>query len=128
MSGGTWRNPVALRRCKEKRPYRSLSEAEVFASRASARSGALIIAYECPDCGRFHIGHADRAQLIVRGERCAPSCKQCCEPIPLEKRETAALNGSDILYCSDACKRKARKKRRSARFNDFPQWTAPDIE
>ena len=128
MPESSWLNPVSPRRCKRKRRYFSSTQAEVFASRASARTGELILAYECPECGKFHIGHADRAQLIVRGDRCAPACQQCGESIPLARREKATANTSDIVYCSDDCKRLARRQRRKSRFSAFPQWTGPDVE
>jgi hypothetical protein len=55
---GEWQNP-ALTRCDSKLAFRSLNQAAVQAERASNRTGELIIAYTCFDCGAFHIGHAD---------------------------------------------------------------------
>jgi predicted RNA-binding Zn-ribbon protein involved in translation (DUF1610 family) len=66
MSHGGWQNPAHLSRCKGKRRYSSMAKAEVSAEQASGSTGELIVGYECPDCGKFHIGHADKAQLLAR--------------------------------------------------------------
>jgi len=38
-----------------------------------------MIAYECYDCGRFHVGHADNSQRLVREEVVR---KGVCPPRP----------------------------------------------
>lgn len=76
-----WTNPLTRLRCGSKAPYRSMRAAEAKAERASMRAGELIIAYECPDCGRFHIGHADLSQRLAHKVR-VPRCRVCDEPIP----------------------------------------------
>jgi hypothetical protein len=64
---GQWRNP-ARRRCDGKAAYPRLETAEMAARRDSLRTGDYIIAYKCYDCGKWHIGHADLSQYIVRDE------------------------------------------------------------
>jgi hypothetical protein len=51
-------------RCKRKLTY-SHALAVRVAERCSKQTGEWIIAYRCLDCGRWHIGHADRSQLAV---------------------------------------------------------------
>ena len=45
------------RSCTRKAPFQTLLSADRAASRATARTGELILAYECKFCGYFHIGH-----------------------------------------------------------------------
>jgi len=109
---GELNNP-ALRRCDQKRAYSSMKVAEVQACKATSRTRELIIAYECPDCGQFHIGHADRSQQLARMPRTPSLCKFCkMVPIPEWKKQKAANYNSVALYCSDACQRHASKNRR----------------
>ena len=121
---GQWTNP-ALQRCRGKRRYANWVIAEEWAEAASNRTGELIIAYKCYDCGRYHIGHADLAQRVVRSSAAsldstpentrAPlplSCPQCNEDIPDERRKAAECSGSPTVYCSQACKRRAADSRR----------------
>jgi hypothetical protein len=63
---GTWINPAHLKRCEGKVKYRAMSKAAKKAEIASYREGALIHAYPCPDCGYYHIGHADISQQMAR--------------------------------------------------------------
>ncbi len=58
-----------------------MRQAEQKAERASGRTGELIIAYECVDCGFYHIGHADLSQRLAREVRIA-RCRVCGSPIP----------------------------------------------
>jgi hypothetical protein len=53
------------RRCDGKKPHKFITSAARSAKRATELSGSLIIAYECYDCGAFHIGHADLSQKIA---------------------------------------------------------------
>lgn len=57
------------RRCEGNATYRNLTIAAENAQIASEKSGHLIIAYKCYDCGSFHIGHADKSQKIVNEKR-----------------------------------------------------------
>lgn len=59
---------VSQRRCESKKCYRSLRFASQLAEECTARAGHLILAYQCYDCGGFHIGRAEPAQLIARKE------------------------------------------------------------
>jgi hypothetical protein len=122
MPQHTWQNPAHLHRCQGKRRYSSMHKAEIEADRASDRAGELIIAYRCPDCRKFHVGHADKHQLLARGGQHAPSCLICGQPIPLATREKATANGSEIVYCSGACQKEARRRRRMSRIDDFSHW------
>ena len=105
-------NPAA-RRCDGKVAYRNLTVAERNAEQASARAGALVIAYQCLDCGSFHIGHADLAQRLAREAHVNRGCLECGAPIHEAKRQQARRWASPILYCSAACRRRAAIQRRS---------------
>lgn len=102
---GQWRNP-AMRRCDRNIAYGSWRRAESRAQKVSGKTGELIIAYQCYDCGKFHIGHADESQKIVRKTKehalqaCCPNCKG---PIPPDRRAATEANGSSIMYCSNEC-------------------------
>jgi hypothetical protein len=122
MSNAGWQNPAHLSRCKDKRRYSSMAKAEVGAEQASGSTGGLIIGYECPDCGKFHIGHADKAQLLARNNLSAPACQQCGQPILRNEQPEATANRSDMVYWSETCRRAARKLRRTTRFDEFSNW------
>jgi hypothetical protein len=122
MPHQAWQNPAHFQRCAGKRRYFSMRKAEIAADRATDRARELIIAYQCPDCEKFHIGHADTAQLLARDGQRAPTCLFCDQPISLARREKATANGSEITYCSRACQKKARKRRRERRFDGFSHW------
>ena len=97
------------RRCEGKAAYPSMRKAEFRAERVSIREGELIIAYDCPDCGRFHIGHADLSQKLARqiplGGNWA--CLQCGGPILERARQKAKLWRCPALYCSPGCRKAA---------------------
>jgi hypothetical protein len=128
---GRWQNPAILTR-NRKVAYRSMAIAEKSARRASERAGELIIAYECCDCGRFHIGHANKSQIIVRERlerrlhNLPTSCPRCGSPIPEERRLAAWESGNRNVYCSKKCQQKGGKKlrhaRRTIREAEFTEW------
>ena len=65
-------------RCGKKKWYHSLKLAEIVAEERSLATGEWIIAYECVDCGRFHIGHAsptDYALAMEQEKRTEPGLK-----------------------------------------------------
>jgi hypothetical protein len=109
---GEWKNP-ALKRCDSKLAYRSLNLAAARAEQASNRTGELIIAYTCFDCGVFHIGHADLSQQLAHSVLLEPGCRQCGQTIPEAKKRQARAYSSKPIYCSTRCQ-KVAKKRRSA--------------
>ena len=123
MRQGGWINPVHFRRCQGKQRFRTFAQAEPVAERASRKTGELILAYTCFDCGRIHIGHADRAQQLVREERSGPACRHCGELLPESKLQKGERFDTQALYCSDKCQRLAAKQRRRERIDAFPQWT-----
>jgi predicted nucleic acid-binding Zn ribbon protein len=82
----------------------------------------LIIAYQCFDCLKFHIGHADESQKIVRREavsRLNTRCPNCNAAIPMERRFQAAESKNDSVYCSAKCAKKFGTKRAQARKREF---------
>jgi hypothetical protein len=111
---GEWQNP-ALTRCDSKRAYRSLKQAAVQAELASNRTGELIIAYTCFDCGVFHIGHADLSQYLANVALVDPGCRECNLPIPEAKKRRARACSAKAIYCSDRCQKVAERKRRAQR-------------
>jgi hypothetical protein len=111
---GEWQNP-ALRRCDSKLAFRSLNQAAIQAERASSRTGELIIAYTCFDCGAFHIGHADLSQQLAHTVSVEPGCRECNLPIPEAKKRRARACSAKAIYCSDRCQKVAERKRRAQR-------------
>jgi hypothetical protein len=114
---GEWRNP-AFRRCYRKIAYGSWRRAEEKAEKASLKTGDLIIAYECFDCGKFHIGHADLSQKIVREVAVSSvnsNCPRCNAPISDKRRYQAAESGNTTVYCSAKCQIKWGKEKRRAK-------------
>jgi hypothetical protein len=89
-----WINEASVRRCHGKIGYWNPSKAEGQAKRATEKSGEWIIAYQCLDCGLWHIGHPDPCQFALIKQRL---CKGCREPIP-EGR------GEKEKFCTDQCK------------------------
>ena len=77
---GQWENP-SLRRCDGKSAYSS-KKAEKAARLASKRTGDLIVAYMCYHCGKWHIGHADKSQHIVRAETDRRGFLRCLKIAP----------------------------------------------
>ena len=128
---GEWSNP-ADRRCYGKWAYRKMTVGEKMAQQDSARTGELIIAYQCYDCLRFHVGHADQSQQIVRhqAERSdfslPAACPNCEGPIPEERRIAAWESGNPTVYCSKRCQKKCGKKalrtRRAGQVEEYAAW------
>ncbi len=112
---GTWGNPT-LARCFGKREYGSIVVAEQVAEKASCRTGELIIAYQCYDCMRFHIGHADESQKIVRSLNSPLPflCPNCNGPIPDPRRFAAKESSSPTVYCSAKCRKASMQRRKRA--------------
>ena len=121
---GEWFNPGTVR-CYRKRRYTSWVLAETAAEKASLKTGELIIAYECPDCHKFHIGHADKAQQIIREPALVPAdllptlCPRCGQPIAEERRLAAMESGNFNVYCSRKCSTKVSKTTRNQRNGRF---------
>ena len=126
MIWGEWQNP-ALRRCDSKRAYRSLKLAAAQAEQASNRTGELIIAYTCFDCGAFHIGHADLSQQLAHDVLLEPGCRRCGQTIPEARKRQARAYSAQAIYCSPRCQ-KAAKKRRSAQRRISNGVTPSEIE
>jgi hypothetical protein len=80
---GTWNSP-SQNRCDKKAAYPSMMMAETKAAKATIKMGRLIIAYQFFDCGGFHIGHADRSQIMAHLEQAEapPICVLCGSVIP----------------------------------------------
>jgi hypothetical protein len=126
---GKWFNP-ALGRCYRKRRYPNWGLAEMAAKAATRDTGELIIAYQCLDCQKYHIGHADQCQIIIRQPEEQPKpvpttpvslpfvCPRCSNAIPEERRRAAEQTGTPTVYCSRKCQQKACKKARHLRRNE----------
>lgn len=93
-----WEKP-SLRRCDRKRPYLIMRETEIAAEKVTVKGGRLPIAYTCPDCGSFHIGHADQSQQRARLPHVDLPCQNCGGVIPPHKKEKASRWGNRALYC-----------------------------
>ena len=86
------------------------------AGQMSRQTGELIIAYKCYDCPKWHIGHADRTQLIIRNMAGSglSFCEICDRPIPIEVIDEAGRKNLSLTICSSRCQRKAERHRRAS--------------
>jgi len=75
--GDTWQNP-AIRRCGSKRVFPTLAAAESRARRASLRAKRLLLAYLCPDCVFFHLGHAELVAELIPQQASIPHPVKLC--------------------------------------------------
>lgn len=111
-----WIRKYAEARCGTKQAFRKPAKADEAALKASLKTGELIISYQCYDCGRWHIGHADETQLLARRQAVNPLCIICGKEISKRRRRRA---GASTQVCSSECGKKKRnreyKKRRAAR-------------
>jgi hypothetical protein len=69
-------------RCGRKRKYRRPKLADEAAQRASIKTGELIISYQCYECRQWHIGHADKSQILARTIPWRPDLRAVLEPNP----------------------------------------------
>lgn len=118
-----WRNIWTASRCGRKLRY-SEQRAIKAAEEISLRSREHLIAYQCFDCGAWHVGHADGIQRKLLGQdwRSLPKAPKA-PPYPVTGRCAAPDCGADIRglmkmgtpmkYCSKACRRRAVRKRKS---------------
>ena len=119
-----WLREHHRNRCEGKKLYRTGDVADRRAESASRRTGHLILSYKCPDCGYWHIGHADQAQQRVRNLKQTSHlrfCTICKRPIPLERTERAAACGSITNTCSPKCAKAAKQRRRDRRRKRKPR-------
>ena len=110
-----WLKHQHKKRCERKRAYRKATLAEQDARRASQKSGDLIIAYQCYDCGWWHIGHADASQIAARQRVGKPLCVICNQPIAEARRKQARRSGNITMTCSWPCAKQFKRQRRAAR-------------
>ena len=102
-----WIRKYAEARCGTKQAFRKASKADAAAMKASLKTGELIVSYQCYDCGRWHIGHADEAQVLARRKPEYPLCIICGKPISKNRRRRA---GASTQVCSSACGKKKRHR------------------
>lgn len=103
---GRWTSQ-APRRCHGKRRYRSFEQAPRAAEQRSNATGDLIISYQCPDCMFFHIGHADRSQILARQSNSDNPRPSNILGLPFEaiaRAELAAKCGADSQTSTALCR------------------------
>jgi predicted RNA-binding Zn-ribbon protein involved in translation (DUF1610 family) len=119
-----WLKQLHDTRCGNKAAYRNPEIADRRAERASRKMNQLIVSYQCPDCGRWHIGHADHTQVLVRNAPSTMNCVECGAPIPASRLENARMSKGTTTTCSDKCsvraQRRRNRKRRRARNREQP--------
>jgi hypothetical protein len=114
---GEWRNP-AFRRCYRKAAYSTWQKAQEKAKKASIRTGDFIVAYQCCECGKFHIGHEDQSQKRIREEQLATvstRCTRCGDPVDIARRHKAAESGATTVFCSRNCRERFGEKKGRAK-------------
>ncbi len=125
-----WVKHAHKQRCEGKRGYRSASQADEDAQKASKKLGALILSYECCDCGLWHIGHADKSQIATRWQAiklrvvevpCQENvprpvdrefCARCGKFIPEDRYQELLISGGDVWTCSSLCARRRKSSNR----------------
>lgn len=106
-------------RCEGKVAYRRGALADSAAMRMSAKTGDLLVSYQCCDCGRWHVGHADWAQIRLRIQSAPPRCVVCGTLISKERLAQAQRSRTPIHACSKLCRglyktSRQRERRRAA--------------
>ena len=109
---------VHFERCARKRGYSNPDMADELAQKASLRTGDLIISYQCYDCGKWHIGHADLSQILARIPPNGPTCVICGQRIPEARIEKAKRWGSPTRTCSKLCTKEMRRQRDKQKSNE----------
>ncbi len=114
-------------RCTRKAGFRTAEFADEMAEKASRKTGELIISYQCYDCGRWHIGHADKSQLAARsllpGEP-LPLCAICDRVIP-QYRYTSR-SPITATTCSKHCATELGRRKKQPRPQVLPQRPVPE--
>ncbi|MBB5343393.1 KH domain-containing protein [Tunturibacter empetritectus] len=122
MSASTWQNPAHFQSCDGKRAFRSLAEAEIEAERASKKTGELILAYTCYDCGRFNVGHADLSQQLARILHLDRPCQRCGQ---VEEAEGQELPFNDSVLFRPMPE--GRRSGTSRRAGDRRSWSTSEV-
>ena len=128
-----WVKHAHKQRCEGKRGYRNASQADEDAEKASKKLGALILSYECCDCGLWHIGHADQSQIAARWQANEPRvvkilcqemaqrpvecefCGRCGKFIPEDRYQELLISGGDVWTCSPLCARRRKSSNKQRR-------------
>lgn len=110
---------VHERRCGGKRRL-SPRKAGVIAGLMSVKHRELLIAYECFDCGYWHVGHADSSQIKAHGDLLerlrthADTCQVCGQKLSLNRRVAIVEGSAKPGTCSTACIKALKHKRKAA--------------
>jgi hypothetical protein len=112
-------------RCTRKGGLRTAEFADEMAEKASRKTGELIISYKCYDCGRWHIGHADKTQLAARNLKPGeplPFCTICDRLIP-KHRHTSR---SPVTTCSKHCATELGRRKKQPQPQTLPEPPVPE--
>lgn len=93
-------NVSRVRVCKSKKPYDTLFEAEVEASKRNWEVlHENIHAYKCPFCNVYHIGHkrVSKTQLIEETYKGKVRCPRCLQIVKRKKLNCHGLHGTKEL-------------------------------
>ena len=133
-----WQNGATWARCKRKLRHRNKRIATKVAMEQSYRFLELLIAYECPDCGYWHTGHADQTQLAAHADivkhlermkrrksreergKVVPSTQRVLTGFCAAEDRRKDIRGQEklgieLVYCSKACSRRAARHRANVR-------------
>jgi hypothetical protein len=110
-----WRQRQFEKRCGNKRAYKDAEVADRKAEKASRKTKELIISYKCIDCGRWHIGHADQAQILARIPLEEALCVVCGKLIPERRLRKAKRYGTITRTCKPGCAHRLANLRRLER-------------
>ena len=121
-------SPASLLRCQRKRTYWNGTLADKAAQRASAKTGELIISYQCYECHRWHIGHADLSQILARIPPGRALCEVCGQPIDANRLDKAKKSGTLTTTCSKPCKRELDSRQKQQRRQAAPPAHGEDAQ
>jgi len=93
----------SIRRCDRKQGYRNPKLADQLAERATRKSGQLVVSYPCYECGLWHIGHAEVAQVLARMLPGPSNCEICGRPIHPNRVLKGNRKGARVTTCSKPC-------------------------
>ena len=95
--------------CRRKKGYKDQATADHQARRATVSKGELILAYECDQCGKWHIGHTDLSLLKEKiSRRQAVPCAICATPLRATRLRRAVRNR--LILFAATCSRNCAKK------------------
>ena len=120
-----WLEQRRERHCKGKQSYHTARQADAVAEKMTHKTHELLISYQCHDCGRWHIGHADESQILARVPTSRPTCVICRELISEARLKKAQYYHNTTTTCSRPCASELKRRRAQQKKPASPQDPPP---